>query len=224
MNVLNRIVSVVLLLVVMVACTTLFLAPVYVFNWSGTWSGYFSRYFSRAIPYSAGWIGQKALGILFAVALDIILILVLILEVRWPKPKTIRVEKTSGGEVMISVASVADRLTYEIDQLAGVLRVKPKISVKRRGVVVVLDVRTVAGIDVPERSERIVATAQAVIEENLGLKLAQPPKVSLRTAPYPRTPVVRDSRRRPPSVVKEEPPPIVPDPAPVDEPGTELLA
>ena len=224
MNVLNRIVIVILLLIVMVAGTILFVAPVYVFDWSGAWSGYFSRYFGRAIPYSAGWVGQKALGILFAVALDIILVLVLILEVRRPKPKTIRVEKTSGGDVLISVASVADRLTYEIDQLEGVLRVKPKISVKRRGVVVMLDVRTVAGIDVPERSERIVETAQAVIEEKLGLKLAQPPKVSLRTAPYPRTPVVHDRRRRPPDVVNEEPAPIVPDPAPVDEPGTELLA
>jgi len=138
------------------------------------------------------------LGILFALTLDVIFVLLIILEVRRPTPKAIRVEQTAGGEVQISVASIADRLKYEVDQLPGVLRTKSKVSAKRGGVVVELDVEMAAGIDVPEKAERIVETARQVMEEKIGLKLARPPKVNLRAVPYPPTP-----RARPPAPPEE---------------------
>jgi hypothetical protein len=128
------------------------------------------------------------LGILFAVVLDIILVLFLIAEVRRPAAKAIRVKKTAGGEVQVSVNSIADRLKYEIDQLASVLRTKPQVQAKRGGVVVELDVETVAEIDVPQKADQIVETARRVVEEKMGLKLARPPKVNLRAVPYPSTP------------------------------------
>ena len=190
MNVLNRVLIVILLLVVIVSCSIVLVAPVSAFGWISGWSRYLTRYFGTVEAYTPAWFGQKALGVLFALALDIVLVLIIILEVRRPAPKAIRVERAAGGEVMVSVASISDRLKYEIDQLGGVLRVKPKVSAKRRGIVVELDVQTAAGIDVPERADRIVETARLVVEEKLGLRLARPPKVSLRTVRYPRTPVV----------------------------------
>jgi hypothetical protein len=221
MNVLNRLVIVILLVTVMVLGTVLLVAPVPILNWASAWLTYAIRYFEMTEAYSVARIWQQALGILFAVVLNIILLLLIIVEVRRPRRKAIRVEKSSGGEVMISVASIADQLRYEIDQLAGVIRVRPKVSAKRRGVVVELDVRTAAGIDVPERAERIVETARLVVEERMGLRLARPPKVSLRAVPHPRTPIVPAAPRKAPPIlpdqdlapalVKDEAPPILPD-------------
>jgi hypothetical protein len=221
MNVLNRLVIVILLVAIMVFGTILLVAPVPILDWANAWLAYAIRYFEMSEPYSAAWIWQKALGILFAVVLDVILLLLIIAEVRRPRRKAIRVEKSSGGDVMISIPSIADQLKYEIDQLAGVLRVRPKVSGKRRGVVVKLDVQTAAGIDVPERAERIVETARVVVEEKMGLRLARPPKVSLRAVPHPRTPIVHSAPTKAPPIlpdqdlspdlVKDEPPAILPD-------------
>jgi hypothetical protein len=191
MNVLNRILIVILLLLIMVSCSLLLIRPVPAFSWLADWSEYFAWRFGAAEPYSAAWIGQKALGLLFALALDIVLLFVIVLEVRRATPKAIRVETTSGGRVQVSVASIADRLRYEVDQLAGVLRVKANVSAKRGGVLIHMDVQTAAGIDVPERAERIVQTARLVVEEKMGLRLARPPEVNLRAVPYPRLPRMR---------------------------------
>jgi len=176
-----------------------------------------AHHLGGAEPYSAAWFGQKALGVLFALAVDIVLILIIIVEVRRSTPKAIRVEKIAGGEVMISTASIADRLEYETDQLAGVLRVKAKVSAKRRGVLIELDVQTAAEINVPEQADRIVETARAVVEDKMGLKLARPPKVNLRAVPYPAAPVV--------PVRPKEMPSIPPDRAmPSDVPDEETPA
>jgi hypothetical protein len=191
MNLVNRVLIVVVLLLLILSCSVLFIAPAAVFSWLSAWSAYFGRLFGAAQAFTRPWVVQKVLGILFALAIDIILVLLVFLEVRRGSPRAIRVESTSGGEVKVAVSSIADRLRYEIDQLAGVLRVKAKVSGKRHGVVIVLDVQTVAGIDVPERAARIVEVAQLVTEEKMGLKLAAPPKVHLHTVSYARAPRVQ---------------------------------
>jgi hypothetical protein len=183
MNTLNRMLIAISLLVAMVLCSLLLLAPLRMF-------GALARQSAALVGYLSGMrpIARIGLGILFAVALDIILVLFLVAEVRRPTTKAIRVKKTAGGEVQVSVHSIADRLRYEIDQLTSVLRTKPKVLAKRGGVVVELDVETAAEIDVPKKAEEIVETARQVVEEKMGLKLARPPKVNLRAVPYPSTP------------------------------------
>ncbi len=183
MNAVNRVVVVILLLVAMVLCTVLLVVPVWVFDAAARQSAALVDFLNSLQPFV-----RVALGILFALILDVIFILLIILEVRRPAEKSIRVEKTAGGEVLISVVSIADRLKYEIDQLPSVLRTKPGVSGKRGGVLVELDVETASGINVPEKSGQILEMARQVVEEKMGLKLARPPKVNLRVVPYPKTP------------------------------------
>jgi len=183
MNVVNRVALVILLLVVMVLCTILLVVPVWAFDAVARQSSALVDFFN-----SLHWYVRVPLGILFALVLDIIFILLIILEVRRPARKAIRVEGAAGGDVLISVSSIADRLSYEVDQLSSILRTRSKVSSKRGGVVVELDVDTAAGTDVPEKAGQIVETIQRVVEENMGLKLARPPKVNLRVVPYPSTP------------------------------------
>jgi hypothetical protein len=183
MNTVNRVWIVILLLVAMVLCSVLLVAPVRVLSAVAQQSVALVDFLNSMRVFV-----RVGLGILFAAVLDIILVLFLIAEVRRPVQKAIRVKKTSGGEVQVSVNSIADRLKYEIDQLSSVLRTKPQVLARRGGVVVELDVETAAEIDVPEKAEQIVETARRVVEEKMGLKLARPPKVNLRAVPYPSTP------------------------------------
>ncbi|MFQ6100966.1 MAG: hypothetical protein ACE5OS_06985 [Anaerolineae bacterium] len=199
MNTVNRIVVVILLLVAMVLCTITLVFPVRALDAVARQPAALADSLRGFERYSPEWFGRVLLGGLFALTLDIIFGLLIVLEVRRPKPKAIRVEKADGGEVQVSVASIADRLKYEVDQLSSVIRTRPKISAKRGGVVVELNVETAAGIDVPEKARQIVETAQQVVEEKMGLKLARPPKVNLRAVPYSKMPRGR-------AEWKEEPP------------------
>jgi hypothetical protein len=202
MNAVNRVLIVILLLVAMVLCSVLLVTPVRVLSAVGQQSAALVDFLNSMRVFV-----RVGLGILFAAVLDIILVLFLIAEVRRPVQKAIRVKKTSGGEVQVSVNSIADRLKYEIDQLSSVLRTKPQVLAKRGGVVVELDVETAAEIDVPQKAEQIVETARRVVEEKMGLKLARPPKVNLRAVPYPSTPSK-------PKISAPAVPEIAPDTAP----------
>ena len=203
MNTVNRIVVVILLLVVMVSCTITLLFPVRALDAVARQPAALADSLREFERYSPEWFVRVGLGGLFAVTLDVILFLLIILELRRPRPKAIRVAQAGGGEVQVSIASIADRLKYEVDQLPDVLRSRPKVSTRRRGVLIELDVETAAGVNVPEKAEQIVETARRVVEERMGLKLARPPRVNLRAVPYPKTP---RGRARPEAVPREEPP------------------
>lgn len=196
MNAVNRFLMVVLLFVVMVLCVALFVAPVPMLKAIARQSTTIAE-----VLEPLKWYQRELPGVVIALIWIFIVVLLLILELRRPALKFIRVEKAAGGEVQVSVVSIADRLRYEVDQLASVLRTKPKVTGRRRGVMIKLDVETVAGINVPQKADLIVETARRVVEEKMGLKLARPPRVNLRAVPYPRASFRKPER---PVAPKEE--------------------
>lgn len=211
MNTFNRITVIILLLVTAALCTTLLVLLAFnvpVLGKAAEQLNDAEDLFSRL-----HWYIRAPLAISLALTVDIILILVFILEVRRPKPRAIRVERATGGEVLVNIASIADRLRYEVDGLENVLRARPKVSAKRGGVVIEMEVETAAGLDVPAQAERILETARQVVEEKLGLKLARPPKVDMRAVPYPKTPISRMPRRVGVPAEPEEPPMLLEEPS-----------
>jgi hypothetical protein len=209
MNALNRVVMVVLLLIAMALCTLLLIIPVPVLEVIEQQSGLLSDALDGQPVYVL-----LPIGIVLALVLDAVFVLLLFFEVRRSSRRAIRVEKAAGGEVRVSMTSIADRVRYESDQLTGVLRTKPRVSGKRNGVVIELDVETSAGISVPEKAGQIVEVTRRVVEEDLGLKLAQPPKVNIRVVPYPKGKGAPVETAVSPPVVKPEPPPVI-EPEPV---------
>ncbi len=191
MNKINRALIIIIVLVVMVLCTITLGFPVRTLNATARQLSDLAASIAKmGAPFrEAGWFVRVAVCALFIATLNIIGILLIIAELRWPRPRYIRAEKTTGGEVQVNIVSIADRLKYEVDQLSGILRCKPRVLARKGGVVIELDVETTAGIDVPAKAEQIVETVQVVIEEKMGLKLARPPKVNLHTTPYPKVPL-----------------------------------
>jgi hypothetical protein len=202
MNTFNRVVVVSLLVIVTMLCCVLLVGGKWVLPAVAEQLGAWADSLDQVQPYVAAGVGAA-----IAFVVDLILILLIILEVRPPKRKFIRADKAAGGEVQVSIASIADRLKHEVGALPGVLSAKPKVMGKRGGVVVHLEVDMAAGLDVTLQAEQVVETARRVVEEKMGLKMARLPKVHVRTVAYPHAAV---ERRRPsePEPAPAPPPPI----------------
>jgi hypothetical protein len=174
MNTFNRVVLVILLLAAMVLCSFVFVVPVQALRVLAQQAGGVADFFARVRP-----VVRLVVGILLAVIVNLVGILLIILEVRRPAARSISVEQASGGEVTLSIASIADQVKAEVNQLPEVLQAKPKVTAKRKGVVVELDAKIAAEAGVPGKAERIVETVRRVVEEEMGLKLARAPKVNI---------------------------------------------
>lgn len=125
-------------------------------------------------------------GTLLAVLTFVVCGLLLWLELRRPYGKVVRVQKVSGDEAKVTTDSIARRLEYNIDQLAEVISVKPKVMARGKGVQIRLDVETSPEVDVPAKTEEISKVTREVIEERMGLKLSGKLEINIKHAPYPK--------------------------------------
>jgi len=185
MNTFNRVVLVVLLLLAMVFCSLTLVVPLRSLQIISQQAQALADLLGRIRS-----VVRVPAGILLALIVDLIGILLIVLEVRRSAATAIKVEQASGGEVTLSVASIADQLKAELSQLPEIVQAKPKVSAKRNGVVVEVDARISAHAGVPNKAERIVEAIRKVVETKMGLKLARPPKVNIEA--------VRSAARRTP--------------------------
>ena len=182
MNAFNRLVVILLLLVTIIVATVFFVVPKPVLT---------------AITAGADKLNQQldrfhdlfllAVGVILAIIIWIICLAILYLEIRRPRAKAIKVRKVSGGDAVVSVASIARRVTYHVDQLADVIGVKPKISARGGGVDIEMEVEISPEIDIPMKDEEIRQVVTHVVEEQMGLKLGKI-RPSFKDGPYPRLP------------------------------------
>ena len=130
----------------------------------------------------------RALLILSAAFIDILLVGLLVLEVRGPAKHTLRVQKVGGGEVAVTAESLVERLQYQIDQLADVVGVKARVAPRGGGVDVEVNLQTSADVNVPEKAEQVLEVTRQVVEDKMGLKLARKPRVNVHAMPTPGVP------------------------------------
>ena len=183
MNVFNRLVMILLLLVVIVVTAVIVLVPqqaLYMlatfFDWSHqTVKAYMDN----------DWALFAAGRVIIGGAIVVVCLIVLWLELRRPRKKTIRALKLAGGEAHIAVDSIAQRLAYNVDQLPDVVKVSPRIIGRSRGVDIDLLLETSPDIDVPMKTEEVLQVTREVVVERMGLKLGKV-QVKIKHAPYPR--------------------------------------
>jgi len=130
----------------------------------------------------------RALLILCAVFLDVLLVGLLVLEVRGPARRTLRVQRVGGGQVAVTAESLTERLQYHIDQLADVIGVKVRVSPRGGGVDVEVNLQTGSDTNVPEKAEQVLEVTRQVVEDKMGLKLARKPRVNIHAMPTPGAP------------------------------------
>ena len=125
-----------------------------------------------------------ALRLALVVVAVFVLGVLLFLELRRSRPKTVQVVTGEGSSATVITSSVAQRLVHHIDRLADVISVVPKVTGRGSTVHVDLELETGPEIVVPMKTEEVVAVAREVVEEHMGLLLGKI-TVRIRHAAYP---------------------------------------
>ncbi len=126
---------------------------------------------------------QFRLGqVLVVVAAALLLIPFIWLQIRRVRPATVRVQ-TGSGAATLTADSVTRRLTWHLDQLADVVGVTPAVKAHGSSVDIKLNVRTTPEIEVPMKTEEILAVTREVVEQRMGLRLGKV-EVQIDHAPY----------------------------------------
>lgn len=184
MNVFNRLVVILLLLLIILATALVVIVPQETLRLVATT-------FDWLRQVAAGYIASGdrlwfAGGRVLAGGIIVFACLVLLwLELRRPRKKTIRTQKLTGGEAHIAVSSIEQRLAYNIDQLPDVIKVSPRITGRARGVDIDMLLETSPDVDVPMKTEEVLEVTREVIVERMGLKLGKV-QVKIKHEPYPK--------------------------------------
>ncbi len=200
MSIFNKVVVVLLLLVAMILVPLILIFPEQAESTL--------RYAADVIQANLEWlnglspmaqIGIRLLLAFVGVIVFLIGLLFLVLEVFRIRRKTVRLADKSG-EVMVD--SITGHLTYHLDLLPDVLRVRPQVVSRGKNVSVTIYVETPPEVNVPEKSAEVQETARRVIEDQLGLETRGDIKVIIRPIAYPKiSPVdqARPTRTEPPA-------------------------
>ena len=182
MNVFNRIMAVLLVLLLILATILVVAAPTRSFSVA---AGFFEWLSASAKTYQQQswqlWAIGRAVG---GALLSLFWLFLLWLEFRRPRVRIIRAQKLAGGESFIAVDSIAQRLAYTIDQLPDVVRAVPRVArYGRGGLDLDILLETSPEIDVPTKTEEVLQVTKEVITERMGLKLGKV-QVRIKHAPY----------------------------------------
>ncbi len=205
MNTFNRVVIVVLLLLLLPLVSVLFVIPHVILPDVGLWItdlGY--QLWAMDLWQRLGG------GILLALVFDALAISLIVMELRRPRRKFIRVQELSGGTATLSVESIVEQLQYRLDPLPNVIKVEPAVHAKGNKVAALVDVTVAPGVNVPAMAARLVDAVREVLMEDLGLQVAGAPQVRLKVAPPPKGQI---PRLQPPAL-PVQPLPLAPAPAP----------
>jgi hypothetical protein len=131
-----------------------------------------------------------------------LLLVALVLELRRPRRRFVRIKTQGRGNAQLDVESITQSLEYRVDELAGVRQVRTRIKSRGKSVDVALDLDTSPSVNIPVLTEQVVNLAQDIVEEQLGLAIHGQVRVNIKHEPYPRgtmpvsTPQERDASAR----------------------------
>jgi len=181
-NAFNRVVVVVLLIVLYLGVLAVSVFPAAILHWFGSgisgWQA-FTEAWEAGSPYV--YVGIRVAAV---VAATLVAAIMLYLELRRRKVSTVQVVTAEGSTAAVATDSVSQRLVHHIDRLADVVHVSPNVVGRGRTVHATLDLETTPDIDVPMKTDEVIAVAREVVEEQMGLQLGRV-HVRIRHAAYP---------------------------------------
>jgi antitoxin component of RelBE/YafQ-DinJ toxin-antitoxin module len=139
-------------------------------------------------------------------------LLLIILELFRTRRKTVQL-KDKSGELMVD--SIGAHLTYHLDLLPDVLRVRPEVSSRGKTLRATIHVETPPDVNVPQKSAEVKETARKVIEEQLGLQTKGDIRVIVRPIAYPKISPIE--QKRPSRADRPVTPPLPPVEAIIEE-------
>jgi hypothetical protein len=104
-------------------------------------------------------------------------------EARPRRANSVRLQTESGSRATVSLDSISRRLAWNIDQLADVISVQPRVKPRGNAVDVMLDLETRPETDVPMKTDEVVAVATQVLTDQMGLQVGKV-RVNIRHGGY----------------------------------------
>ena len=105
------------------------------------------------------------------------------LEIRRARPGAAPVAMEGEAQVHVTIDSVAQRLEWHLAQLADVRSVRPSVRSNGRRVDVDVEIETAPEIEVPMKTEEVIAVVREVVVDRMGLHLGKL-DVRIRHAPF----------------------------------------
>jgi hypothetical protein len=105
----------------------------------------------------------------------LIAVLFLFLELQRPASRRLKIQQVVGGEAEITADAIIHRLEQAILQIPDIIKVRPGIVATKKGNIVdlFLEVETSPDVNVPQKTQEVLAAARAVTEEKIGLKVGK---------------------------------------------------
>ena len=182
MNLLNRILTILGIILLWVVVVVVVAAPEAGLGWAQQgldWAGANTAAVSAREP---GWLYLLIrAGIIVSVTL--IALGLLWAEVRRKKTPVVKIKPPSGGEASVTAESVERRLVWHLDQLAEVVSATAIIRPRGAAVDVKVGLETSPDVDIPMKTEEVIAVTRDVIGAQMGLKVNKT-EVQIKHAPY----------------------------------------
>ncbi len=182
MNAFNRAVTVLILIIFWLAIVLLAAIPGTALTWAQDGLAGVSGVITSLADSSPGWL-FPALRVVLLLLTTVVTWTLLWLELRPRRTAAVQIQLESGGRATVTSDAVAQRLAWHIDQLADVISVYPVVRPRGNGVDVLLELDTAPDIEIPMKTEEVMAVAREVIVERMGLELRNL-RVDIQHAPF----------------------------------------
>ena len=143
-------------------------------------------FFTAGLANTANSIGQSLAGgssafliqitcVITARTVFVVSIILLFLELNRPGVRHLRVPQVTDGEVTVTAAVIVQRLEHSISQLADIVLVKPRVAASKKGAAVdaFIELETSPEVNVPQKTQEVIATAKQVMEQQMGLTIGK---------------------------------------------------
>jgi len=207
MNLFNRIVLVSLLIALLAATLLSLLVPQTVLDLV---RGFLDR-IEAAIPFYDILSGAYWAFLGGGLGVVLLCLLLLWLELRRPRFRTVQVPDGEGRTLEVGVKAVTQRLQSDLEALADVNRVRPRVLSRGQKVDVVLEAEVHPAVDLPTKTAEITQLTRELIEEQIGARVG---KVRVSMQYGPATPRILPE----PELPSPAEPYIHPEPEPVAPP------
>ncbi len=182
MNVINRIITVLVVILLWAAIVVLAAAPEQALAWAHQGLDWVEVSLFRVASMQPGWLYPLLRGATIIV-ITLLTLAWVMQELRRKQTPVVKMRLPSGGEAAVTADSISRRLAWHIDQLADVNSVTPVVRTRGNSVDLDLNLQTAPDVDVPMKTEEVVAVARDVIETQMGLQLNKV-KVNIEHAPF----------------------------------------
>lgn len=201
MNAFNRIFVIITLAVLLVAGVVTLVSPAFTLGLlQNTANSIHNSFFAGFTD-----VGRVIARISLAIGWAMVFGFLLWTQLRRSSSRTIEVARYTGGHaIRISTAAVAEKVQDAVNAVGGVIDAKVKATGRDRAVEIKLDVTATKDTDLVSKAEEIAITTRQVVQDQLGLKLASKPQVSIR-AKDGKPPKMKQVQRNVPALTNAPP-------------------